>query len=186
MWPTLALAALVLFAATAAADEALDTAWIVDTTGEGGTGACRITADATNEASRTAKREIAESGTVSQESLAAIMRNAARLKLTRGGEGFELLLVLVAGIELERPVALDIDGEPVLAFPGGACGDVKRGVSGCPANVAETARFLASAEGARAARARYTPRGEDGQNEVFFGLADLAAALDECLGTPGD
>jgi hypothetical protein len=177
---------LVLFAATATADEALDTAWIVDTTGEGGTGACRITADATNEASRAAKREIAASGTVSQESLAAIMRNAARLKLIRVGEGFELLLVLVAGIELDRPVALDIDGEPVLAFPGGACADIKRGVSGCPAGVSDAARFLVRAEGARAAQASYTPRGEDGLNEVLFGLAGLASAVAECRIMPGD
>ncbi len=188
MWRALAVAAVLSLAAdhgvAATADAALGTSWIVDTAGEGGAGACRITADATNEALRAAKRDIEASGTVSHASLAAIMRNAVRLKLTRAGEGFTLLLVVVAGIELDRPVALGIDGEPVLAFPGNACTDIKRGVSGCPASVADTARFLARAEGARAAHARYTPRGEDGRNEMLFGLAGLAAALAECRVAP--
>lgn len=189
MWRALAAAVLLLaashgVAAAEADEEAPATSWIVDTTGEGGAEACRITADATNEALRAAKHDIEETGTVSHGALAAIMRNAVRLKLTRAGEGFALLLVVVAGIELDRPVTLAIDGVPVLAFPANTCADIKRGVSGCPAGVVDTARFLARAKGARAARARYTPRGEDGLNEVFFGLAGLTATLAECRTAP--
>lgn len=159
-----------------------ETAWVVDFDGavEGAAG-CRITADAMNPALRAARAEVGKDPKVSWDTLRAIMRNTVRVKLIEvEGGAFELLVVVVAGMELDRPMTLSVDGAPVHRFAPGACKDVKKGVTGCRTDPDTTAPVLDALRAGHRLSIDYTVRGDAVPNAIFTGLDALPAALDRC------
>lgn len=159
-----------------------ETRWIVDFDGavEGAEG-CRITADASNDALLAARADVRENSKVSWDTLRAIMRNTVRVKLIeRPEDAFETYIVVVAGMELDRPMTLSVDGAEIHRFAPGTCEDVKKGVTGCRADTAAGAPILAALAAGDRLTIEYTVRGDARPNAVHTGLTALPAALARC------
>ncbi|MDA0704124.1 MAG: invasion associated locus B family protein [Proteobacteria bacterium] len=164
-----------------AEEAAEDTRWIVDFDGavEGAEG-CR-TADASNDALLAAQADVRKNPKVSWDTLRAIMRNTVRVKLIeRPEDAFEAYIVVVAGMELDRPMTLSIDGAVVHRFAPGTCKDVKKGVTGCRADAKASAPILTALAGGDRLTIEYTVRGDGESSEIHAGLAALPAALSRC------
>jgi hypothetical protein len=181
-----AAAAVLLCAAlggpVAAEEAAGETRWVVDFDGavEGAEG-CRITADASNDALLAARADVRANPKVSWDTLRAIMRNTVRVKLIERAEGaFETYIVVVAGMDLDRPMTLSVDGAAVHRFAPGACEDVKKGVTGCRADTASSVPILAALAAGERLTIDYTVRGDIEPNAIHTGLAALPAALARC------
>jgi hypothetical protein len=182
----LAAALLVLTAVLAwpaSSGEAIeDTRWIVDFDGavEGAEG-CRITADATNAALRAARAEVGKDPKIGWDTLRAIMRNTVRVKLLEVATGeFELLIVVVAGMELDEAMALSVDDSTVHRFAPGACKDIKKGVTGCRADAEAAGPILDALAVGERLTIDYTVRGDAASNAIHAGLPALPAALARC------
>lgn len=161
-----------------------DTRWIVDFDGavEGAEG-CRITADASNDALLAAREDVRKHPKVSWDTLRAIMRNTVRVKLIeRPEDDFEAYIVVVAGMELDRPMTLSVDGAEVHRFAPGSCKDVKKGVTGCRADAASSAPILSALAAGERLTVEYTVRGDTEPNAIHADLAALPAALARCRG----
>lgn len=159
-----------------------DTRWIVDFDGavEGAEG-CRITADASNDALLAARADVRKHPKISWDTLRAIMRNTVRVKLIeRAEDAFEAYIVVVAGMDLDRPMTLSVDDAVVHRFAPGTCKDVKKGVTGCRADAAASVPILSALSAGDRLTIEYTVRGDTEPNAIQAGLAALPAALARC------
>ena len=92
--------------------------------------------------------------------------------------------MVVAGMDLDRPMTLSVEGAVVHRFAPGASKDVKKDVkkdvTGCRADAVASAPILSNLVAGDRLTIEYTVRGDTEPNAIHAGLAALPAALARC------